>query len=379
MADKKKQHYVPKFYLRNFSDGDGKSIHLINLKSQKTIINATLKHQCYEDYFYGKDLKVEAGLEGIEGLAATVVRSILSEIAVPAPLSEEHVVMVSFVSIQHGRTKHAAEDNDAVTDYMEKIRFRAHPDFKDVPLDDYKFGFENPAQLPLSTSAIYGISMTDLRIKLIHNLSSEPFITSDNPVVMYNRYLEHITIASSNGMAMQGLIVFLPLSPTVTMVMYDDQIYRVGGNRHDVVETYSRNDVFRLNNLQCLNALDNVFFCDEADMDSIGAQAQRSLASRQTFEPRIVEFKQAVPQPGYQTESIVQVRSHQLRTGLELSFLSIRESKRKVPLDQRPIVMRNSEVIKFIDKFQKDVYAGNCKAGDIYGYLFPGMFNVKSD
>ena len=104
MADKKKQHFVPKFYLRNFSNSDGKCIHLINFKSQKTILRAALKNQCYVDYFYGKDLAVETGLAGIEGMSAIVIKYMLSTMSVAAPLSNEHIVLVSFVSIQLGRT-----------------------------------------------------------------------------------------------------------------------------------------------------------------------------------------------------------------------------------------------------------------------------------
>lgn len=48
--EKKRQHYVPKFYLRCFSKND-KLINAYHLKSNKILENISLKRQCYEDYF----------------------------------------------------------------------------------------------------------------------------------------------------------------------------------------------------------------------------------------------------------------------------------------------------------------------------------------
>ena len=55
MAINKSQHYVPKFYLKLFSNNrEGKSIGLHNFKNNKTICFAPIKEQACEDYFYGK-------------------------------------------------------------------------------------------------------------------------------------------------------------------------------------------------------------------------------------------------------------------------------------------------------------------------------------
>ena len=48
MNKKKKQHYVPQFYLRNFTRQDNKFT-LINLKTNSIIENAPCKDQCYEN------------------------------------------------------------------------------------------------------------------------------------------------------------------------------------------------------------------------------------------------------------------------------------------------------------------------------------------
>ena len=58
MADKKRQHYVPRFYLKNFSiNSEGKAIGIYNVEKCKFIPSGSLKSQAYENYFYGEDEK----------------------------------------------------------------------------------------------------------------------------------------------------------------------------------------------------------------------------------------------------------------------------------------------------------------------------------
>lgn len=59
MLEKKRQHYVPRFYLKNFSWGNRRPIHLCNIKTGAQITAENLVTQCYEGYFYGKDLVLE--------------------------------------------------------------------------------------------------------------------------------------------------------------------------------------------------------------------------------------------------------------------------------------------------------------------------------
>ncbi|WP_394261826.1 DUF4238 domain-containing protein [Moraxella boevrei] len=52
ITDKKNQHYVPKFYLRNFSyNNNGKQIGLFNLKSEKFFVNVPLKNEASKNFF----------------------------------------------------------------------------------------------------------------------------------------------------------------------------------------------------------------------------------------------------------------------------------------------------------------------------------------
>jgi hypothetical protein len=60
LAENKKQHYVPKFYLKYFSNNEeGKSIGVYNLKVGKFIRYSNLENQAFENYFYGKNLQMK--------------------------------------------------------------------------------------------------------------------------------------------------------------------------------------------------------------------------------------------------------------------------------------------------------------------------------
>jgi Protein of unknown function (DUF4238) len=90
MAQNKNQHFVPKAYLGPFSpDGQGKAINVLNLRSRKLIPDAPIRGQCAKHYFYSdaEDLRLEKGLQEIEGVYAEVVRGLTaSELPSPADL-----------------------------------------------------------------------------------------------------------------------------------------------------------------------------------------------------------------------------------------------------------------------------------------------------
>ena len=54
--DKRRQHYVPKFYLRNFSE-DKKSIGIYFFEKNKIINHASIKDNLWKEYFYTYSLQ----------------------------------------------------------------------------------------------------------------------------------------------------------------------------------------------------------------------------------------------------------------------------------------------------------------------------------
>lgn len=71
MTETKSQHFVPKFYLRNFSiENNGKSLSLWVIKDNRYIERGSLADQACRNFFYGQEKTVETALGEIETHAA---------------------------------------------------------------------------------------------------------------------------------------------------------------------------------------------------------------------------------------------------------------------------------------------------------------------
>ncbi len=103
-TDKKRQHYVPKFYLRNFSvEGNGKQIGIFNTNQELYIQNGALAKQAYMPFFYGKDGKIEDLLSLQEGEASSVIREIINTGKLPLYNSLEYKILLLFVILTASR------------------------------------------------------------------------------------------------------------------------------------------------------------------------------------------------------------------------------------------------------------------------------------
>jgi hypothetical protein len=123
MADNKRQHYVPKSTLRYFaldfgSSSKPKQIRLVNIDSLKVVPRASLKEQCYQDYFYGKDLSIEKAFGELEGYFANVIRNMMGSRSID---ERDGWHLVQMVALQKARTLRAEEEYNSMLDRMMKM------------------------------------------------------------------------------------------------------------------------------------------------------------------------------------------------------------------------------------------------------------------
>src|SRR4051794_25322542 len=110
MPEKKKKHFVPQFYLRNFGLVESeKLISLFHIPSGRYVPRATVKDQACEDNFY-KDIKIEDGLGDLEKEVAPVIASTIGSGTPPARSSNGHVALLMFALIQAARTRAAIDE-----------------------------------------------------------------------------------------------------------------------------------------------------------------------------------------------------------------------------------------------------------------------------
>ena len=370
MAKKKRQHYVPQFYLRAFStDASDKQVRLYHLPTDTYVKNAAIKTQAYEDGFYGR-VEIEDSLSVIEGKAAEVIGRIIKSEELPARLSKEHYALAVFVLFQHMRTAFAADSLDESISKVVKKVASHEPDLEDH-LDDVSVGFENASRVSLQRAAELHPLMFDLRYKLLCNRTSQPFMTSDHPVVFYNQYLERRNpIASNTGVACLGLQIFLALSPKYQIVFFDSDVYKVGGRklRNMFVDVNLQDDVQALNTLHVANAYEHVYFDDAMDIWTLRKIIKKACRFRRSEKASVREYEGETDDTGRQ-HSLLHTKKVDIRMGLKLRCVKIPEHVRERELGNQVVHVRNSEICALHDQFLAEVDAGNYKLSEFSRFL----------
>lgn len=257
MAVKKKQHYVPKFYLKYFS-ADEKRLNIVNLKSKKIIILGGLKEQCYKNYFYGKDLEIENLLSEMEAISSKVLLKIKNKKTIPKINSKNYTILLYFMAIQISRTLASSRGWKEMFSNLNKSVGEVIVQLKD-----------DPVLLSMSMSSNTFPLYSDMGFKLIINKTDEEFILSDNPVVEYNQLFEDRYFASNTGVQSKGLQLFLPISEEVMLLAYDKWAYKVGNKNSDNIVVIKKSDIVNINLIQLINAEKNIYFTNSLSKKSL--------------------------------------------------------------------------------------------------------------
>ncbi len=263
MPKKRDQHFVPKFYLRKFSyQGNEKQIGVFDTITGFCCRAAPLKHQAYKKYLYGADGIIEEFLSKMEGSFASLLRKIENCEFDYSNYSNDITDLLVFVALSDLRNPIRAKGfRDSNTQIIEEtIRlFPAHSEFFKQELR-----LEDPVQLALSKVSTAIKISEDLKLKILVNKTPIPFLTSDNPVVRYNQFLESKNyLRPLNGYGALGLQIFFPINTKLMVMFYDGLIYKAGNKSDFKVYINDVASINELNKLQFLNCERMVYFNEE--------------------------------------------------------------------------------------------------------------------
>jgi hypothetical protein len=267
MAENKKQHFVPRFYLGNFSFDGGARTNLIRIAELKAISGIGVADQCQDAYFYGKDLTLEKALATIEASAAKVIRGILGGGTIAPHGTPEDAVLKTHICLQWTRTRSFSEGLDSSLSQMLKLAHRGtfrRAGFSESDLQDVEFGREEGPRDAVANGADYIPFFADLEPKLVHANDLGEFVTSDDPVVLTNPFYLGRFPGGIAGPALEGTVVLYPVSPQFLVILYDRKCYRVGAPGKRIVPLSSVSDLIALNNHHFLNASENLYHRDAA-------------------------------------------------------------------------------------------------------------------
>ncbi len=269
MPVNKNQHYVPQFYQRRFSD-DGKNVGVYVVDQLKSITQAPIKSQASADYFYTSDTEkpenVEKAFSGIEGIANEIMQKLDADPR--APLSkEESFSLYTFTILQLGRTLSPVQDTREMANMMLRKVLRLEVelsknsdnpeladlrDIQDDVIDSITLTEEAAKKLALGSYLQMLPLCIDLKSKVLINETPVPFITSDNPVCLYNPFMEKMRYPL-NGLGARGAVIYFPLSPKLALFIYDENVYKVGNRKQSYAELHNANDIYELNKLSIVN------------------------------------------------------------------------------------------------------------------------------
>ncbi|MGB6017766.1 MAG: DUF4238 domain-containing protein, partial [Nodosilinea sp.] len=249
MAPNKKQHFVPQFYLKQFSlDESQKTIGIFNFGNYKyNNQNISLKDQAQKDYFYGRDLIIENAFHEQENIASEIFRRITEDGFIPLLNSPEHYQLLEFLIFLRERTLCVVNQSKKSADkFIEIIASKNTDVLEDISEEDF-----SSLRLTLDALNMAAISLPlafDLSYKIFVNEANIPFITSDHPVVFYNQFLEERKKGYGHiGIACKGLQIFLPISPRHLIIFFDQGIYKVGSKKNKSIVLRQDSDIEALN------------------------------------------------------------------------------------------------------------------------------------
>lgn len=332
MQKRKNQHYVPQFYLRNFSkNNDEKTIGLFNPKNDLFIESTSIKNQSSKDFFYGKDGKIEKGLSEIENILAPKLAKLISTYNLPNKNSDDHISLLIFAILTDLRNPIQIEQIKSFSALMNqeingfgKVDQNS-PNF--VPDISHEFAIELSFE---NYEGILKICM-DLDFKLLINKSKRAFLSSDFPVVKYNQFLENKEIhGSRTGYSTLGLQIFLPLNSKMCIMFYDSTVYKVG-NRKDKSIELNESDVNQLNVLQILNCSHNVYFNEEVDKEYIKELIHNSRKYEKTNRTTASSHGVIKNDKIQENEQIIHIRSTDFLT--KLAITGIKYTRRANNID----------------------------------------------
>jgi hypothetical protein len=154
--------------------------------------------------------------------------------------------------------------------------------------DDYRLTMAQAVEMSLGMVPGLVQTISDLKLCLVRNATTLPFVTSDDPAISANRWYQQDsrTRNMSPGLASAGALLFLPITPDILCLFYDGDVYSIRRIR-GWANLDRHSDVAAFNEHQYLGAFANVYFHDWQVGNEVGGAftllANRRPVSRHEF------------------------------------------------------------------------------------------------
>ena len=328
MAENKKQHYVPKTYLKRFANG--KLFSVLNVENGDIYESVAYGNQCYESYFYGTNLEWEKRLNSMEQQWGIV----LDKVCVGETLGEnDKNLLRQFALYQYQRT--VSRDQFNVLSYKENVREIAKVYLKREEISDEEAGnfFEEYAKKmsspdkSLEMVAKLESLVEDLDVIVIECKTVSKLVSSDAPVICINPFEPHAI-----GFGCMGFIMFFPVCDSKLVVIYDGKMYKANKNITAITE---EEEIFHLNAYQYISAENIVYGKEKKDLNFVRESLKDERRKNRSINP--------VQALGPQDSKLIAMSNKRIIHDCNLSFAYLSHEIRKIPFMCREAVPRKWE------------------------------------
>ena len=241
-----KQHYVPKFYLKNF----GELLYAFDITTEEKF-KTSPKNIAMESNFYGGEIQglpsFEKALSDLEGNMATAIQELIKTRDFQQLSKTSKVQIHIFLALQWLRTPGHKQE------IVEWYNFALNEVAKSKGFSDTNVRLTESSEVGVHLESIkayplYASIISDMKITTMLNKTPIPFWTSDNPVCFDNFVPSGL---GNLGLIASGVQIHLPVTPDLMIVAFDPLFFNKFENVHQV---YNKQGIIFENFLQVQNS-----------------------------------------------------------------------------------------------------------------------------
>lgn len=262
----KMQHYVPQFYLRNFSNQQGEKYIIYCFdKLEDKEFSTDVGNIGGEKYFYdikkGEEQFLEKKLSELEPKFNKSIQNLIKYKKIDNISEYQRGILSFFIAVQYLRTKENREIiRDGIDQILERLsKYKLSESLK-KELDDIDSG-ESIKSMHIQNLVTESKEFVDIIFNmkwiLYINKTDMPFYTSDNPVKPHND-LDRGPYGNL-GLLSIGIQLHIPISPELCLIACDPTSYDHHPAKYEI--TNKENIKFE-NGLQVFSSTRHIFSID---------------------------------------------------------------------------------------------------------------------
>lgn len=219
------QHYVPQFLLRRFTATPGEEQVWAYDKKTGKIFRTNVRNVASQRDYYNvpniEDASLEPTLGVMEAKASEVVDRLLASESLKSLTADDRDALALFAAAQMNRTTHFEEVikfmTESLRDHLRKIGAAEELVQSSTRLSDDERKVLHLRNILQADK--YAALLAQMDWCLMRTKATNPFWISDNPFLRHNS--EDFGPYGNLGLALPGMEIYLPLSPTITLAMFD--------------------------------------------------------------------------------------------------------------------------------------------------------------